>query len=51
MKSAQDGFAFVADCYGKGMFVERKEEEVPPEEPVKEEEFDEDTIPIQTLDL
>lgn len=53
MKSAQDGFAFVADCYGKGMFKERKvEETAPPVEPAKEEEeFDEDTIPIQTLDL
>ena len=52
MKSAQDGFAFVADCYGKGMFKERAvEETAPPVESAKEEEFDEDTIPIQTLDL
>ena len=56
MKSAQDGFAFVADCYGKGMFREKEPEEVAPvaepaKEPAKEEVFDEDTIPIQTLAL
>lgn len=51
MKSAQDGFAFVADCYGKGMFKERKVEETSPPVESAEEEFDEDTIPIQTLDL
>ena len=56
MKSAQDGFAFVADCYGKGMFREKEPEEVAPvaepvKEPAKEEEFDEDTIPFQTLEL
>lgn len=59
MKNAQDGFAFVADCYGKGMFREEEAEVAPAAEPAKEaakeaakeEEFDEDTIPIQTLDL
>ena len=50
MKSSQDGFAFVADCFGKGMFREEKEVPVVSKEQV-EEEIDEDEIPMQKLEL
>ena len=50
MKSCQDGFAFVADCFGKGMFGEEKEVPVVKTEQVVEE-IDEDEIPMQKLEL
>lgn len=45
----------MADSFGKDMFKEQEEEEEEPveikEEPVQNEEFNEDEIPMQTLEL
>ena len=52
MKSSRDGFAFVADCFGKNLF--KNVNEVMEEVPVKEVEIkDEDVedIPMQSLEL
>ena len=53
MKESKDGFAFVADCFGKDLFKvgEEEEEDIVEEEIEEEEEEDVDAIPIQTLEI